>query len=187
MLQITIPDVEYYDERIGEFVSIKGQTIQLEHSLVSISKWESKWKIPFLDNKREKTPEQVIDYIRCMTITQNVDPRVYKALTKKNLEEIEAYMSDSMTATWFSGDDKNQSKKKKSEIITSELVYYWMTAAQIPFECQKWHFNRLLTLIRICGIKNAPPDKKKKMGRNELAARNHALNEARKAKYHTTG
>ncbi len=187
MLQITIPDVEYYDESAGEFVSIKGQTIQLEHSLVSISKWESKWKIPFLDKRKEKTIDQLIDYIRCMTITQNVNPNVYKGLSKANIKEIEAYIEDPMTATWFSSDDKNQPQKKKSEVITSELVYYWMTAAQIPFECQRWHFNRLLTLIRICGIKNAPPDKKKKIGRNELAARNHALNAARKAKYHTTG
>lgn len=187
MLQITIPDLDYYDEAIGEFVSIKGQTIQLEHSLISISKWESKWKIPFLDKRKEKTIDQVIDYIRCMTITQNVNPDVYKALSKSNIKEIEAYIEDPMTATWFNDAGEDKKKGGKQEIITSELVYYWMTAAQIPFECQRWHFNRLLTLIRICGIKNAPPDKKKKMGRSELAAHNHALNAARRAKYHTTG
>ena len=177
MLKIIVPAMEYYDEVNNEFIQFKEQVLQLEHSLVSISKWEAKWHKPFLDGK-EKTLEQVIDYVRCMTITQNVKPEVYTRLTEGNLKAINEYIENPMTATTFS--DTRQTPNR--EIITSEIIYYWMVAFNIPFECQKWHLNRLLTLIRVCNIKNNPP---KKMGRNEILQRNKALNEARKKKLNT--
>ena len=180
MLQITIPAVELWDERKQEFVITKEQTLQLEHSLVSISKWESKWCKPFL-SKQEKTFEETLDYIKCMTITQNVDPEVYNYLTNKNIEEINNYIDAPMTATYFS-DDKTV--KPSREQITAELIYYWMIALNIPFECQKWHLNRLLTLIKVCNIKNQPP---KKRSRQEIMSRNAALNAARRKQLNTKG
>ena len=180
MLQITIPAVELWDERKQEFVTTKEQTLQLEHSLVSISKWESKWCKPFL-SKQEKTFEETLDYIKCMTITPNVDPEVYNYLTNKNIEEINNYINAPMTATYFS-DDKTV--KPSREQITAELIYYWMIALNIPFECQNWHLNRLLTLIKVCNIKNQPP---KKISKKEIMRRNAALNAARRKQLNTKG
>jgi len=180
MLQITIPAVELWDERKQEFVTTKEQTLQLEHSLVSLSKWESKWCKPFL-TKQEKTFEETLDYIKCMTTTQNVDPEVYNHLTNENIEEINKYIEAPMTATYFS-DDKTA--KSSREQITAELIYYWMIALNIPFECQKWHLNRLLTLIKVCNIKNQPP---KKRSRKEIMSRNAALNAARRKQLNTKG
>lgn len=151
MLQITIPSRDdLWDESKGEFVTSKEQKLVLEHSLVSLSKWESKWCKPFL-SKQEKTTEETIDYIRCMTLTQNVDPEVYNFLTDDNIRDVNAYIEAPMTATWFSNSNTG---KQNREQITAELVYYWMIALNIPFECQKWHLNRLLTLIRVCEVKN---------------------------------
>lgn len=180
MLQITIPAVELFDEYRNEFISTKEQTLQLEHSLVSLDKWESKWCKPFLSNQ-DKTPEELLDYIKCMTITQNVDPNVYQFLTDDNLREINSYIEAPMTATTFS-DDKNA--KKNREIITAELIYYWMIALNIPFECRKWHLNKLLTLVKVCNIKNQPP---KKTSKKDLLARNAALNAARRKQLNTSG
>lgn len=182
MLQITIPAREVaYDEVKNEFCYTKEWTLQLEHSLVSISKWESKWHKPFLD-KKEKTAEEIIDYIRCMTITQNVDPEVYNNLTKDNISAIIAYIDDPMTATWFN-DDKNK-KPVRREILTNELIYYAMCSYKIPVEFQKWHLNRLLTLLRVFAIKNEPP---KKMSKSEIMRRNKSLNEARRNALGTRG
>lgn len=181
MIRILVPGCELWDEKKNEFIYTKDQSLVLEHSLVSVSKWESKWKIPFLGDQ-PKTREQTIDYIRCMTITQNVDPTAYNRLTKKNIDTITSYIEDSQSATWFSETDKKG--RRSTEQITSELIYYWMVAFQIPMECQKWHFNRLLTLIRICSIKNQP---KKKMSKREIMRRNTALNEARRKKFNTKG
>ena len=180
MLQITIPSRELWDEQNNQFIVTKDYVLQLEHSLVSISKWESKWNKVFL-SKDEKTYEQTIDYIKCMTITQNIPDEAYRCLTKSNVEQIEKYISAPMTATWFS---KDKSKGMPREQTTSELIYYWMIALNIPFECQKWHLNRLLTLIRVCNIKNTPP---KKMSKSSLMRRNAALNAARRQQYNTTG
>lgn len=180
MLTITIPARELFDEKTEQFVYTKEQTLQLEHSLVSLSKWESKWKKPFFATK-EKTNEETIDYIRCMTITQNVDPMIYNFLTDENLSAIHDYIEDPMTATTFS-DNKNG--KKNREIITAELIYYWMISSGIPFECQKWHLNKLITLIRVFEVKNTPP---KKMSQRELMNRNRALNEARRKQFNSKG
>lgn len=173
MLQITIPAREMFDERTSTFYTIPKTVLNLEHSLLSIRKWESKWKIPFLHNEKV-TIEQSIDYVRCMTLNQNVDPIVYMMITNKNLEEIREYINDPMTATTFSD---NSQKSARKQVVTSEIIYYWMISYGIPFEAQKWHINQLLTLIRVCEIKNAP---KKKMSRKEILAQNRALNEARK-------
>ncbi len=169
-----------WDESKGEFVTSKEQKLVLEHSLVSLSKWESKWCKPFL-SKQEKTTEETIDYIRCMTLTQNVDPEVYNFLTDDNIRDVNAYIEAPMTATWFSNSNTG---KQNREQITAELVYYWMIALNIPFECQKWHLNRLLTLIRVCEVKNSPP---KKMSRRELLNRNAALNAARRKQLNSKG
>lgn len=180
MLQITIPALEKWDEVKQEFIYEKEQTLKLEHSLVSLSKWESTWKKPFLTNK-PITPEEDLDYARCMTVTQNVDPSIYHRLTIENLKDIRGYIDDPMTATTFSDEKEG---KGGHEIITSELIYYWMVAYQIPSEYQKWHLNRLLTLIRVCNIKNAPPKKKRN---KDILLKNHALNEARKKQLNTKG
>lgn len=179
MLKITIPGKEMFNEKTQEFLETKSYTIQLEHSLVSISKWESKWNKPFL-SKQEKTVEETIDYIRCMTITQNIDPIVYNGLSEDNIKAINKYIDAPMTATTF----PNGTGKINNEVITSELIYYWMTSMHIPMECQRWHLNRLLTLIRVCDVKNNPP---KKMSRRELIQRNASLNAARRAKFNSKG
>ena len=180
MLKITIPDTEFWDEKKQEFINVKGQTLQLEHSLVSLSKWESKWCKPFL-SKDSKTLEETIDYIKCMTITQNVDPNIYLGLTNENITEINNYIEAPMTATTFYDERKGT---KNRETITSELIYYWMISLQIPVEFQKWHLNRLLTLIKVCNIKNAPP---KKMSQREIMSRNTALNAARRKAMNSKG
>ena len=180
MLKLTIPCVEIYDPEENLFINTKEQTIAVEHSLVSISKWESKWKKPFL-SKAPKTIEELRDYVRCMTLTQNVDPDLYKFLPESVLDAVLKYIDDPMTATWFTED---KSKPKSREVITSEIIYYWMIAQGIPFECQKWHLNRLLTLIRVCSEKNAPT---KKMGKKDLMSRNRALNAARRKAHHSKG
>ena len=180
MLQITVPASEQFDETRHEFIVTKEQTLQLEHSLVSLSKWESKWCKSFF-SKQPKTYEETVDYIKCMTITKNVDPLVYNNLTRKNVEEINAYIEAPMTATYFA-EDRNG--KANRETITSELIYYWMIALNIPFECQKWHLNRLLTLVRVCNIKNQPP---KKMSKRDIMSRNAALNASRRKQLNTNG
>lgn len=179
MLKIIIPETELYDEVREEFITLKSQELQLEHSLVSISKWESKWHKPFLSDK-EKTTEEILDYIKCMTITQNVKDGTYKRLNGDNIKAINDYIGDPMTATTFNDNNNKPSR----EIITAEIIYYWMIANQIPMECQKWHINRLLTLIKVCSIKNSPS---KKMSKQEILNRNRALNAARKKELNTTG
>jgi hypothetical protein len=181
MLKITIPGAELYNEEKNEFVYTKETTLQLEHSLVSISKWESKYKKSFLGSKK-KTPAEMLYYIKCMTITQNVPESAYLGLTVETIETIKKYIDDPMTATVIPEPPQKNGGPKES--ITSELIYYWMVALQIPWECQKWHINRLLTLIKVCNIKNTQP---KDMPKAELYSRNKALNAARKAKYKTHG
>ena len=171
---------ESFNEDTGEFIEAESCALQLEHSLVSISKWESKWNKPFLSNPN-MTEEETLDYIQCMTLTENIDPIIFNLLDRENVEQIKNYISAPMTATTFSN---NKAGKGGHEIITSELIYYWMIALTIPFECQYWHLNRLLTLIRVCNIKNQPP---KKMGKRELMNRNAALNAQRRAQLNTTG
>lgn len=179
MLTITIPSVEMWDEKHEQFVYIQETTLDLEHSLVSLSKWESKWEKPFLSSK-DKTEEEVSDYIKCMTLTPNVNPIVYTCLTADNISTITNYINAPMTATTFN----DTSNRPGRETITAELIYYWMIALNIPFECQGWHLNRLLTLIKVCNIKNTPP---KKRSKRDIMSRNAALNAARKKRLNTRG
>ena len=179
MLHLEIKPREEWNETTQEFVYTKGQALQLEHSLVSISKWEAKWCKPFL-SKDQKTFEETIDYIRCMTLTQNVDPKVYSLLTRDNIQKVNDYIEAPMTATYV----REMPGPKSHETITSELIYYWMISYNIPFECQKWHLNRLLTLIRVCSIKNAPA---KKQNPRDIMSRNAALNAARRKQLNSKG
>ena len=180
MLELEIEGTAFFNENTNEFVDVKSHTLQLEHSLVSLSKWEQKWHKPFLSTD-DKTTEEITDYIKCMTISKNVDPKIYLCLTQEHYTQVTNYINDPMTATWFR-EEKNP--KRNKDIVTSEIIYYWMIALCIPFECKKWHLNTLMTLIRVCNEKNQP---EKKLSKQELAKRNNALNEARKAKLHSKG
>jgi hypothetical protein len=180
VLTIVIPETEEFDPVTSTFTIEKKEVLSLEHSLVSLSKWESKWKKPFLSGQ-DKTLEETIDYIRCMTISSNVSPEAYYALTRRDVKLIESYMNDPMTATTIS----NNKVKNNRDIITSELIYYWMTELGIPFQpCEKWHINRLLMLIEVCSLKRQKP---KNMSPAAIARQNHALNAARRAKHHSRG
>lgn len=179
MLYISVASGELFDEATYSFIQIKPTVIQLEHSLLSISKWESKWKKPFMGTKL--TADEYLDYVRCMTINKNVDPNIYYKLTAADYKTIEEYIHDPMTATTFNSQRANKSYKK--QVITSELVYYWMVTANIPFEAERWHFNRLMTLIRVYEVKNDSS----KMSKKDMYKSNRAINEARKAKYNSKG
>ncbi len=180
MLTIVIPGREMFDEASNEFVYSKEVTLQLEHSLVSLSKWEAKWNKPFLSPDTTKTDEEILDYVRCMTVTQNISKDVYYRLSRENIEKINEYINLPMTATSF----KDQNSRGNREIVTAEIIYYWMISLNIPMECQKWHLNRLLTLIKVCSIKNSPS---RKMSKREIMNQNRALNASRKKAWGTKG
>lgn len=180
MLKIMVGAEEAYDEETQEFVFRGGFELQLEHSLVSLSKWESEYEKPFL-SETEKTPEELIGYIKAMTLTPEVPEEVFHRLNVSNFTAVNEYINAKMTATWF---NEAPGAPKSRETITSELIYYWLTIFQIPFEVETWHLNRLFTLIRICNVKSAKP---KKMSRSEIAQRNRTLNEQRRAQLKTKG
>lgn len=184
MLEIVLDDKEYYDEESEEFITKKGGTLQLMHSLVSISKWESFYEIPFLSNEK-KTREQVLSYIKMMTLN-DVSDEIYSHLKAEDLERINEHINAKASATFFSDDNTKSKTGQARQIVTSELIYYWMIAQNIPFECQYWHLNRLMTLIKVCSKKNNT-DKNSKMSRQEIAARNRELNAKRRAELNTTG
>lgn len=188
MLKITIPAREWWDENKQEFIYTKEKVLQLEHSLISISKWESKWEKPFLDPRPDsppKTREETLDYIRCMTLNQNVDRDIYRELTNDNIKEVNEYINAKMTATWFSnGDPLKKTSSGRMSVITSEVIYAWMVQYGIPAEYQKWHLNHLLTLIRVLNDFNTEP---KKMSKGELMRRNASLNAIRRKQLNTKG
>lgn len=181
MLEIEIPGETIYDDEKEQFVEVsKTVKLTLEHSLISLSKWEAKYERPFLGDKNQSL-EETLDYIKFMTVTRNVDDSVYNRLTRENSVAIANYIAASNTATTFGSFDEKPSSR---EVITSEIIYYWMVALSIPFECEKWHINRLITLIRVINEKNKP---EKKIDRQTLVARQRELNEARKKKLNTKG
>lgn len=184
-IKIEVKGSELFDEKTERFIEVKPTVLILEHSLIAISKWESQFHIPFL-REGDKTPEQLEYYFKCMTINQNVHPDVYKGITKSQQMEIVQYIKDPMTATTFFDMDKaaGKGRGRRPEVITSELIYYWMVSYNIPSEYEKWHLNRLLTLIQICNQYNQPP---KKMGKNDIIRNNDALNAARRAAMRTRG
>lgn len=179
MLEITIQGYELYNDATQEFTTYPEKKIELEHSLMSIAKWESRWHKPFL-SATQKEVEEINDYVKCMTLTKGVPDSSYSFITAAQYQEINNYISDPMTATKI----KEEKGKGSGEVMTSELIYYYMIASNIPMECQKWHINRLMTLIRVCSIKNQPP---KKQNQSEVLRNNAALNAARKKKLNTKG
>lgn len=178
MLEIELPAIDAWDSSKEEFVSKPAEKVYLEHSLLAVSKWESKWKIPFLD-RSEKTPEMIADYFRCMA-DRELGPDFHLRLTPEIAESIKAYIEDPMTASWVSDEEKSRDGSK----VTSELIYYWMVVASIPFEAERWHLNRLMMLIKIYGEKNKP---EKKRSVQDIAERNRMLNEKRRREMGTSG
>lgn len=178
-LTIEIPGVEMFNNLTQEFITVEPTTLVLEHSLISISKWEAKWKVPYIDTK-DKTREQQLDYIRCMSLKGNISDDVLKSIASQEMKQINDYINDSMTATEI----KNTKSSASNQYTTSELIYSWMVGYQIPVEFEKWHLSRLLTLIKVLSEENKP---KKKMTPSEISARNKALNAKNRAKYHSRG
>ena len=179
MLKVSVVLTEGYDEERQKFVALTSHELQLEHSLVSVSKWESHFEKPFLGSE-EKTSEETLWYIRAMSKAE-IPPEVFSKISPGNISDIQSYISAKMTATWFR---EEKSVTKSREVITAELIYYWMIGLSVPFECQHWHLNRLLTLIRVCNEKNKP---QKKRGKAEIAAERRAINEARLKAMKTSG
>lgn len=180
MLSIKIQGTEQWDSLREEFVYTRPTVLSLEHSLVSVSKWEARWGRSFFAEPPATRTER-LDYVRCMTTTQNVPPEVYTSMTARELSAIENYIAAPMTATKIT---EPKQSRGRGPTITSELVYYWMIEFGIPFECQKWHLNRLMILIRICEVKSRPA-KKKSM--NDIMRDNTALNKKRRAMLNSKG
>lgn len=179
MIKIFIHANELFDEKTNKFITVPETAIELEHSLVSISKWEAKTHKRFFSTTL--TPEEILEYIKCMAISDNVDPRAYYGLTEENVKAISDYINDPMTATTF---NNLGHQPRGSEQVSSELIYYWMTELNIPWEAEKWHINRLLTLIKVCSIKKQPS---KKMSKADILRQNNALNAQRRARMHSKG
>lgn len=180
MLRITIPLTESFNEETSEFVITEAHELVLEHSLVTLSKWESKWEKPFIDNN-DKTDEMVLDYVRTMIQGEIPPEEILDKLSADNFDQIKNYIDAKMTATWFNEPKTSPGPK---EVITAEIIYYWMISHGIPFECQEWHLNKLLTLIKVCNYKNAP---KEKMNPAEAMKSQRELNAQRRAELGTTG
>lgn len=180
MLTIVIPGVEHFDELTQEFVHREEFVIELEHSLVSLSKWESVFEKPFLASTK-KTSEEIFSYINAMCLTKNTPVEIFQRLSENNLDEINTYINAKMSATWF---NEPKMPSRQNEVITAELIYYWMISFNIPIEFENWHLNRLFTLIKICNLKQQKP---KKMSRSEVLSRNRALNDKRRAQLGTNG
>lgn len=188
MLPIVIPGqhLEYFDERTEEFVTVDVPEtyLELEHSLISLQKWEQKWHKAFLSDYEEKTHEMMCDYVRCMALNgKNIDPKVYNYIPAKVMDEITSYIKDPMTAAWFN-DGLIGAQKTSSEVITAEIIYYWMITLNIPVEFKKWHLNSLMTLIKVVSIKNSPPQK---VDPAQAARERDRLNRERRAKYNSKG
>ena len=200
MLEITIPKTEAFDENSNRFIHIPETKLRLEHSLLSVRRWEAKYHKPFLNREAidssKLTPveereynEELIEYIRCMTMDKVPDPKVYYAIPASEMKKINEYIQSPMTAH-IEKRQPNRSGRRR-ETITAELIYYWMIQFGIPFECERWHLNQLLALIDVCSEEaNKQASKNgygKKMSRQEIYAQNEYINNLRRAKYHTKG
>ena len=179
MLQIDVITREEFNDETNEFIT-ETFRIDLEHSLLSLSKWESVYQKPFV-NSKELTTEEMLDYVRMMTLNEVPDD-VFNKLSIQDFTRINEYISSKQTATWFN--ERQHRPKTSNEIITSELIYYWMFSYNIPIECERWHLNRLLTLIRIFSVKSEKP---KKQSRSDIARQNRELNAQRRAALHSAG
>lgn len=187
MLEIIVPKfVDVYDEKMNEFITTDETKLQLEHSLISLKKWEQKWHKPFLGKRdEEKSYEETIDYIRCMTLNKNVNPDVYRVMGFDLIQKVIQYIEDPMTATWFNEEQLRKTQiGRNGEVITAEIIYYWMVELHIPVEFEKWHLNQLITLIKVINIKHSKP---KKMSQKEAAMQRAKINAANRAKYHSKG
>lgn len=187
MLEIKVEEQHLYDERTNEFIYIKPVTLKLEHSLISVRKWESKYHKSFLGGgtKDEKTIDELLDYISCMVINkENVDPMMIRHLPAETIQKIILYIKDDMTATWFTGNHRVGASNVLGEVVTAEIIYYWMIAYNVPIELERWHLNQLLTLLKVINIKNGG---EKKMSKRDAAIERNVENLRRRAKYHTKG
>lgn len=182
MLEVIIPEDEFYDQSTNKFITIPSCKIVIEHSLISVAKWESKWHMPYLSDS-PRSPIQELDYIKCMIIGSIPNDLTLKTLSAENIKLIRDYINNPMTATTFQKNSKSTGRGKK-ENTTAETIYAHMFAHSIPIDCQKWHLNRLLTLLRVCDLKNSPRDK---MTKKQTAMWNAEQNALRKAKYNTRG
>lgn len=180
MLRLTIEGEEFFDESTNTFVEVESSVVDLEHSLLSLSKWESKFEKPFLSTT-DKTPRETLAYIECMVLTEGFNPLLIQTLSRENLQQVNEYINSTQSATTFG---LMPETKGKGETITAELIYYWMVAFNIPFDCEVWHLNRLFSLIRICNIKQGKP---KRMSKHQIAQQYHELNAKRKAELGTSG
>lgn len=180
-ITITIPAGQLYSESENRFYKVEETTVELEHSLVALSKWESKWHKPFL-TKDQKTRAEVIDYFRCMCLTPSIEPLVFNAIKDREFVRIMKYIDDPMTATTIT--HHSSTKRGNTGTVTSELIYYWMGEYNISKECEWWHINRLFKLIEITSVKRQP---EKKMSKRDIAAQNKSLNAMRRARHGSRG
>lgn len=183
MIQIVVPKQQLFNENTEEFVNVEETVLEMEHSLKAVRIWEAKWHKPFLDN-HDKTKEEIFDYMRIMCLNENVDPMVFRVMSQDNIEQVVSYIQNPMTATWFNNDNRIGASLKSGEIVTAEIIYYWMISMRVPLELENWHLNQLLTLLKVISIKNGG---KKKMSKKEAALQRAKLNAERRKKLKTKG
>ena len=179
MLKFNLPSIEFYDERTNRFFDKPSVDVRLEHSLASLSKWEQKYKKPFLGSA-PKTLEESRGYVVCMSLDENFTEQDYYRLSSEQIQQVQDYITDQRTATTINRRKTGPSR----EVITAEVIYYWMVSLMIPFEAENWHLSKLLMLIEVCAVKNQP---KKKMSRSEALSRQRALNAQRRSSMGTSG